>query len=70
MDILEKGELLDGIQIQIKPLKNGKGSRSFTVYHTNVDTAYSRIVFLFEQLAKSGDKPVKIFHYNKHKEAE
>lgn len=66
MNILEKGDI-EGVQIQIKPLRNGKGSRSFTLHNADVDEVYNRIVFLFEQLSNSeGD--IRIIHYKKPKE--
>lgn len=52
----------EGIQIQIKPLKNQKGSRSFTVKDINPDEAYARIFFLFEQLSQA-DNNITIIHY-------
>jgi len=48
-------------QIQVKD-RTGMNSRSFTIHGTTTTEAFSRIVFLFEQINNSQDD-IKIIHH-------
>ena len=51
------------VQVQVK--EEGVGSRSLTVYGTNLKEVFNRIFFLLESLEKSEDNEVKIVCYKK-----
>lgn len=59
MDIFSKNS--EGVQIQIKPLGEGK-SQSFTIYNTSVPEVYNRIYNTFKAIADS-DGEITITHY-------
>jgi hypothetical protein len=49
----------DKVQIQVKDPYGGK-SKSFTIYNTNIDDIFNRIVFLLKCIEKStGDITIK-----------